>query len=315
MADRIPVLFVAGTGRTGSTLVGNLLGSTPGAVSIGEVRHIWTRGLTQNWACGCGQPFDSCPFWTAVLVQAFGRTANLDLNRLRNSERRLLRLRTSPGVLRWIRRPELLQTEHGYYVDTLDRLYQAIALVSGAKIIVDSSKTPSYAALVFTLASVDLRVLHLVRDPRAVAYSWLNPKPSPDRSTGAAMDRVGALKSAVLWVWWNGLSDRLWAARPDLVAIRVLYETLVAAPEVTLRSVFDHLIPEMAGRSIAVQGDTAVLNMAHTVSGNPNRMRTGAVTITPDERWRTGLAASRRAAVVTIAGPKMLKYGYGWRQR
>jgi len=315
VADRIPVLLIAGTGRTGSTLVGNLLGSTPGAVSIGEVRHIWIRGVEQNWACGCGKPFHACPFWGEVLNQAFGGTANLDIDRLRMSERRLLRLRASPGALRWIRRPELLRAEHGYYMDTLEGLYRAIAAVSGAEVIVDSSKTPSYAALVSTLTPVDLRVLHLVRDPRAAAHSWLNPKPSPDRSTSGAMDRIGAAKSAVLWAWWNGLSDRLWAARSDIPAMRVRYETLTAAPEAILQSVRDRLIPETAGRPLAVVGDTAELSMAHTVSGNPDRMRTGAVTITPDERWRTGLATHHRAAVLTIAGPKMLQYGYGRRNR
>ena len=72
MAERNPVVFVAGTGRTGSTLVGNLLGSALGAVSIGEVRRIWSRGVPQDWACGCEELIHTCRFGTAVLGNGYG---------------------------------------------------------------------------------------------------------------------------------------------------------------------------------------------------------------------------------------------------
>src|SRR4028119_1802817 len=54
----------------------------------------------------------------------------------------------------------------------LERLYRAIQRVSGAGVIVDSSKRFSYAVLLSLLPFGDLRVVHLVRDSRAVAYSW-----------------------------------------------------------------------------------------------------------------------------------------------
>lgn len=311
MADRVPVLFVAGTGRTGSTLVGNILASTPGAVSVGEVRHIWTRGLRQNWLCGCGEHFASCPFWTSVLREGFGQPHGLDLARLQTSERQLLRLRTGIRALGWVHEPETIRGKHGYYFDAVERLYAAIAKISESDAIVDSSKTPTYGAVLAVLKSVDLRVLHLVRDPRAAAYSWVNPKPSPDRGPGLEMDRIGVAKSAFLWTWWNGVSDFLWTARPDIPIVRLRYETFTQYPESSVRSLRDKLLPELAGRPLDLTDDTARLGVAHTVSGNPERMKTGSVTIRSDERWRSGLAKRHQAVVLLIAGPGMLKYGYG----
>lgn len=311
MADMVPVLFVAGSGRTGSTLVGNLLASTPGVVAVGELRHVWTRGVDENWQCGCGHPFDACPFWSAVMAEAFGDKDRIDLVRLRTSERQLLRLRAGVRALSWIRDPRRMRVEHGHYLAAIERLYGAIAKISKAEVIVDSSKTPTYAALLSVLASVDLRVLHLLRDPRATAYSWLNPKPSPDRGAGATMDQIGAAKSAMLWTWWNGIAEALWARRRDVPVVRVRYETFARDPEAILRSVRDRLLPELAGRSIAVSGHIAHLGVAHSVSGNPVRMQTGTVTILPDERWRAGLTVGHQAAVLAIAGFAMLRYGYG----
>lgn len=313
MADRVPVLFVAGTGRTGSTIVGNVLASTPGAVSVGEVRHIWTRGLGQNWLCGCGDAFATCKFWDAVLREAFGHAHRLDLSRLQASDRQLLRLRAGLRALGWVHDPEKIRGNHRYYLDATERLYRAIAKVSESEAIVDSSKTPTYGAVLAVLESIDLRVLHLVRDPRAAAYSWLNPKPSPDRGPGEVMDRIGVAKSAALWTWWNGLSDGLWAARRDVATVRIRYENLANYPEQSLRSIRDKLLPELAGRSLDVSGDTAQLGITHTVSGNPERLKAGSVTIQADERWRSGLAKHRQALVLVIAGPVMLRYGY-WRR-
>jgi hypothetical protein len=311
MPEQVRVLFVAGTGRTGSTLVGNILGSVPGVESIGEVRHFWQRGVISNWNCGCGLAFDSCRFWRQILESAFGDPTDLDLELLCQSERQLLRLRKSWEALYWIRRPEVLLGRHGYYLWALTRLYQGISDVSGADFVVDSSKTPTYGALLATLPAIDLRVLHLIRDPRATAYSWLNPKPSPDRGESGIMDRVGAGKSAFLWAWWNSLAEALWAARPEIPAVRIQYEAMMSAPEDTLRSALEGVAPELAGRPLPIVGHKAELGLSHTVSGNPGRMERGLVSMEADERWRRGLALPHRALVMAIGGPAMLRYGYG----
>lgn len=310
MADKVRVLFITGTGRAGSTLVGNLLASTPGIVNVGELRHFWTRGITENWWCGCGHKFDACPFWTAVLTEAFGGSDRIDLARLRASERRLLRLRASPRALLWIRDPRRLPSEDDYYLGATERLYRAVATISKAEIIVDSSKTPTYGAILSIIPTVDLRVLHLLRDPRATAYSWLNPKPSPDRGSGARMDQMGAAKSAALWTWWNTVAEAIWAIRRDVPSVRIRYETFTRNPEAIMRSVRARLASEVADRSLGVEGHIAHLGISHTVSGNPNRMRTGEVPVHPDERWRSGLSARHHAIVVALAGVAMVRYGY-----
>src|SRR3712207_200886 len=76
----------------------------------------------------------------------------------------------------------------------LERLYRAIQKVSGAAVIVDSSKRSTYAVLLSLLPFADLRVVHLVRDSRAVAYSWGRIKESPAVVGGRLMPRTSPAK-------------------------------------------------------------------------------------------------------------------------
>ena len=60
------MLFIAGWGRSGSTILGNLLGETHGAVSVGELNNYWAMRASLRRTCGCGLPHDACPFWVEV---------------------------------------------------------------------------------------------------------------------------------------------------------------------------------------------------------------------------------------------------------
>ncbi|MDQ3927328.1 MAG: hypothetical protein M3272_10185, partial [Actinomycetota bacterium] len=75
---KIKVLYIAGFGRSGSTLLGNVLGQVDDFVSVGEIRNIWLHGLIQNKVCGCGAPFKECEMWQPVLNEAFGDRGGVD---------------------------------------------------------------------------------------------------------------------------------------------------------------------------------------------------------------------------------------------
>jgi len=69
-AGPVRVLYIGGLGRSGSTLIERLLGQVPGVCAVGELVHLWDRGITEDERCGCGEPFRQCPFWSQV-----GKTA------------------------------------------------------------------------------------------------------------------------------------------------------------------------------------------------------------------------------------------------
>ena len=68
----VRVIYLTGTGRSGSTLLGNALGSMPGTLSAGEVRFLLRRGIGELGRCGCGEPVVECPVWRPALEKTFG---------------------------------------------------------------------------------------------------------------------------------------------------------------------------------------------------------------------------------------------------
>ena len=97
-ADYRPgVLLVTGFGRSGTTLVNTILGSTPGVFAAGEVRFLWERGLLEGRACGCGEPVRSCPVWGPVVEKAFGSPMSIDPAKLVAEDSRSCGRATSRG--------------------------------------------------------------------------------------------------------------------------------------------------------------------------------------------------------------------------
>lgn len=315
MSPATRVLFVGGSGRSGSTMIANVLGEVPGVVSAGEVRFLWERGILQDRLCGCGEPFAGCTFWGEVLQRALGATrGGVDralARRMQTGLRERTRMRSLPRTLGG-RGPGASGDELG---PTLERLYAAIAEVAGARVVVDSSKLPTYAALLGALPGIDLHVLQVVRDPRAAAHSWRRRKLQPDLGPDALMERRGAAKSAALWRIWNGSLE--WWCRERGVDHRLQnYESFVADPVGETRRILRRfeLVPaaqvEAVVADIFVDRDVVRLHANHTVAGNPSRHQHGLVPLVPDEEWQTLLDARDRRAVEVLTWPALRHYGY-----
>src|SRR5689334_1038555 len=182
----VRVLFLGGLGRSGTTLLERLLGELRGVCPLGEVVHLWERDVRDDERCACGDPFSRCEFWQAVGAKAFGGWDSVDVERVLALRQAVERTRLIPALaLSWRRTDEVAE-----YCESYARVYRAAAEISGARVVVDSSK---HAALAFCLrqaSSVDLRVAHVVRDSRGVAYSWTKRVGRPESpDPGAEMTR------------------------------------------------------------------------------------------------------------------------------
>jgi hypothetical protein len=65
----LTVLYLAGSGRSGTTLISHILDQLDGVFAGGELRYVWERGLERDDFCGCGCRFSACPFWSAVVAE------------------------------------------------------------------------------------------------------------------------------------------------------------------------------------------------------------------------------------------------------
>lgn len=312
VTGKVTVLYIGGHGRSGSTILAQTLGQIPRFVNVGELWQIWHRGLAENERCGCGQLFHSCGFWTAVGDEAFGGWQNVDVEKMVAFRPYLRRGRFAPHFALAAktnvrtRQMSALIEEGG---PILERLHLAIQKVSGADVIVDSSKFFSYAVLLSLLPFADLRVVHLVRDSRAVAYSWRRSKESPAVVGGRLMPRLNPAQASRVWSLQNGAFSLLSSfARLS----RLRYEDFVGDPtlylEETLGGVgFD---AKAAGLYDVVHGREVSLSSDHTVSGNPGRFRKGTVELRADEEWKAEMSNGDKNVVTALTAPLLWKYGY-----
>lgn len=303
------VVYIGGLGRSGSTLLDRTLGQVPGMVAVGELVFLWERGLLNNELCGCGDPVRACPFWTAVGEEAFGGWDAVDVEATEAARKRVDRNRFVP----FMRAPTVAP---GYaramrsYAQTLGRLYAAITAVAGANVVVDSSKHVSTYELLRRVPGVQRRLVHLVRDPRAVAFSWSRTVQRPDVTDREAfMPVLSPVRSAEKWLAYNEAFDLLRGGGPRILQ---RYEDVVAAPERQIRRVLD-----LAGTGDAelpfLDGGRLQLGLTHTISGNPSKFRTGTIDIRADDEWRRAMSVGARRTVTAITWPGLVRFGYAGR--
>lgn len=305
----VEVIYIAGFGRSGSTLLGNVLGAYDGAFSTGELHLLW-QALVRETGCGCGKTVAACPVWSRVLdeLRATGvwdgdphtvRRWQLGEARVAHTRRSLRLPLTGPTG-----RPDLDR-----YRALLTELYASIARVTGARTIVDSSKTPADAALLPGLDGVHARLVHLVRDPRAVAYSQGREKPTLDvHRGGETMHRRGTIESCLRWVSVNVLTERV-RRRYGSEWTLVPYERFASEPRETAETILG-LVDGEPHRSPFTEPGVIELGPNHNVWGNRSRFATGAVAIRSDEVWRTASRAGQRRLVTAMCSPWLHRYGY-----
>jgi Sulfotransferase domain len=306
------VIYLAGLGRSGTTLLERLLGELPGVAAAGEVVHIWQRGVVAGERCGCGDAFARCAFWRQVGSRAFGGWDRIELARIERLRSRVDRTRYVPLLAGPVLAPALRRALDEY-IGHYQRVYTAVAEVSGGSLVVDSSKHASLAFCLRWSPGIDVRVVHVVRDSRAVAYSWTRQVRRPDAAAESYMTTWSPATTAGQWNAQNGALQLL--ARVGMPTLRVRYEDLVASPQETLTRVAAFAGVPAAGRRLAFLGGDggrrwADFRAAHTVSGNPMRFATGRVPIRKDERWRTAMPARQLRTVTALTLPLLARYGY-----
>ena len=301
----VRVLYVAGAGRSGSTLLDMVLGSHPDVQGAGELTNAARNGWLRNEPCSCGRAVNDCPFWSEVR-RIWGKS-NADLERYAALQDAFERYRRLPDLLRERRQPS---PEFREYAESTRELFKAIRQVGGNSIIVDSSKRPTRASALSMVPGVDLHLVHLTRDGRGVAAS-LGRSWRKDEEPGVTRDVKGRpiWRTAAFWILINLASGwvrrRLGAGR----SVRVRYEDLVSSPDEALEEIgalasldFSQVVEHLSHGG-AVEAE-------HNIAGNRLRMSKD-VRLKPDAgKWRSTLSERQKQLSWALMGWLLRRYGY-----
>jgi hypothetical protein len=180
--------------------------------------------------------------------------------------------------------------------------------------VVDSSKHAALAYCLRGAAGLDLRVVHVVRDSRGVAYSWTKRVSRPEAGPGSEMTRYTPGRSALLWNAHNAAFDLL--ARCDVPVHRIRYEELLANPRGTAWALAEFAGLAESTVDLSFLGhypdgtEYADLGRCHSAAGNPMRFIVGRVPLRRDDDWRSALTPANRRLVAALTAPLLAAYRY-----
>lgn len=314
------VIFVMGTGRSGSTVLDLFLGQHPMIQSAGELCNTVNSGWIGGEFCSCGERVPACAFWSDVrrVWEDLTGAQPEEYEKLRSFVER--RRRTFWRMLRRDRRENLSLSEKGSgeflaYAQWTHALYRAISQVSGKPIVIDSSKNPARGlALVMMdqgMNLIDLHLIHLIRDVRG--FVWSQRKGfRRDEKAGVArdLDPRPLWKSTLVWVFVNAISEKVRARHEPSRTLSMRYEDFASD---TLQEAIK--LADFLGVSaepwLEIVTTQRPLEPGHVVAGNRVRMRR-QITIHPDTEWQSRLTRLEKALCWLFAGWKARHYGYVW---
>ena len=294
------LVAIAGSGHSGSTLLALLLSQHRGVFNLSQSRDLW-RAWARNPVCTCGSRLRSCPVYSRVAPRgaaAAGAEHPAGVQELKIAFHQAadgLPDWADPGARAWLRE------RHARYLDAVGDMLAGVFEATGSSHFVDASKSPQTSLALSLLPNVELRVLNLVRDPRAVASGFR-------RSTGSA---VTALRYARDWRTrqrrLDGLAEQL--GRRYLV---LRYEDFARQPKDAVRAVGAWSQLPIADGLFATRDRVRVNWRSQHIypPANPRLLadRAEEVTIAPREDWRTSGGLALRVLAQALAWPQRRKH-------
>ncbi len=317
--------YILAASHSGSTLLAMLLGAHPDICTVGELKAT-NLGDVERYLCSCGTPIRRCGFWARVHEEMSKRGVPFDVGDARTDvraaptayARRLLKPLHRGWLLELARdaglapsaawRRHLARTQHRNAV-----LIGTVAAIRGARMVVDSSKVALRLKYLLRNPQLDVSVIRLIRDGRAVALTYMDPARFADASdpgrrgggTGRARDdeRLPLMDAAREWRRSNEEAEHVLAGLGRNRWVQVRYEDLCADPDNTLRRLFAFLgvDPDRAERDFR--------RVEHHVIGNGMRLDLTSE-IRLDDRWRAILTQEELRAFDGVAGDLNRRYGY-----
>jgi hypothetical protein len=306
-----------------------LLGGHPDACTTGELKA-GSMDDADQYRCSCRQVIKQCGFWIQIQTAMKRRGyTDFEITRAGTSifevpcpyAQRLLAplyrhppwetfrdlgLSLSPA---WHRHLRSTQRRNLY-------LIESILEVTGAKWVIDSSKLALRLKYLLRIPELDIKIIRLIRDGRAVSLTYTDEWNFADSSdpslrgggTGQQRQppRRNIAEAAREWKRSNESSDCLLATLPPSQWLKIHYEELCAKPQATLETICRFLGLDTAKVTLDFRAKT------QHVIGNGMRLDTTAE-IRLDERWKTHLTPEDLRIFDQVAGDLNRSYGYGGR--
>lgn len=285
------IIYIAGFPRCGSTLLGNSLAELPGVQAVGEVVFLFNKHVSEG-VCACGLPFEHCTLWR----QTYNEFNIQDARPAHASH---------PPYVRNLHLAITGKDPAGSDTQTdWGKIYSKIFESSGASYIVDESKFARHLVQVKNIPNLKLRVIHLVRHPLAVAYSWTRWRSKAHSEN--FMERYPPYITALRWILENLAIEKITHGLPTYF---LRYEDFVSNPNYWFGE-----IQKWAGLPehpiFDSQGNLEIKKIHHLIASNPVGSQRGHLSVRMDNEWQQHASEPAYRFIHGITAPLLKRYGY-----
>ena len=259
------VIYIMGSGRSGSTVLEILLANNPQIAGVGEVTHIFRDGFIDNVDCSCGHQMASCSLWSAV-----ARHCNWGSKDFENLARLF-------HYVSWHSRFPILAAGLMpmdvmiQYKSVNACLFSAASFSTEASLIVDSSKYAGRALALVKLFPDDVRVICLTRSPASLVSAF--------NKTDAGEQKPKSLLAVFLYYIYTLACFRVVAWKLGSRLLKITYEDIMTRPVETLEKI-GRWSGQDLGQVISAVRNARLLEVGHIVTGNRLRKQ-GKIQFTP----------------------------------
>lgn len=277
------ILYLLGSGRSGTTLLATILNSTNDISTSGELHQFYTY-LIDKSACSCGAIVNECDFWSHVIkdmdltpddIQVYAKKQN-------NEEGH----RYIPSIL-------LGRKASPDYMESQKKLFSAIADHTDKNWILDSSKYIGRFLLLNQIPSLKLKGIYVVRDVRGVINSFNKQVQTPKKPISTILYYLLTNFFGQLVCWIN----------KDVIKLK--YEDLIDNPHQHIQGIYSKLL-DYNKEAVALND---VFEIPHIIGGN--RLKSSkTIKIKKDTAWKTTISRPKQILYYLLCLPFMLLNRY-----
>lgn len=323
--SKIRLAYILSASHSGSTLLAMLLNAHPEVCTVGELKAT-ALGDVDHYRCSCRRMIKDCSFWNRIAKEIAERGLDFDIANCATDFRsgaspyvlKLLQPLYRGGVLELVRDVLLLMSPCWRAqlpkIQAMNlALMSAVLSQTRKKVIVDSSKIGIRLKFLMMNPQLDIRIIRLVRDGRAVSLTYMDPAKFADaripelRGGGLGgerqSERLPLEHAAREWRRSNEEAEALLRGVDRSQWTKVRYEDLCQEPKDTLQNIFAFMGVNQSGVNLDIR------SVEHHIVGNGMRLDNSNQIII-DDRWKTHLNKSQLSVFDRVVGDMNRSLGY-----
>ena len=302
---KIKYVYLLSAPHSGSTLIAALLGCHKDISTVGEFGTDFPKYLL----CSCGKEFANCNFWREIKEIAHKKGINVEIGNLGIN----LGLRSNVSLwyelyfhlfpIKFIDKIRdkffniFLPKFHNHSTEAIEKSLKIIDIIldkDNSRVFLDTTKNPFQVRFLSKHPRVDLKIIYLIRDGRAVTWSLINK------------EKWSLKKSVDTWLWSNRNIERVCSNYiNDKTSIFMLkLEDFCNNPEEKIKQLLDFI---GVSPNIDIKGTREA---GLHIIGNSMRLKFSGKIRRPDESWKENLTKEQLLYFKKRAGWLNRYYGY-----